>query len=42
MTCVMKEAYLLDMDGVIYREDHLIPGALDLIDAFRENGTPFL
>ena len=38
----MKEAYLLDMDGVIYREDHLIPGALDLIDAFRENGIPFL
>lgn len=38
----MKEAYLLDMDGVIYREDHLIPGALDLIEVFRENGIPFL
>ena len=38
----MKDAYLLDMDGVIYREDQLIPGALELIDLFREHGIPFL
>ena len=34
--------YILDMDGVIYREDHLIPGAKDLIEAFQETGVPFL
>lgn len=38
----MKPAYLLDMDGVIYRENQLIPGALDLISRFREEGIPFL
>ena len=30
------------MDGVIYREDQLIPGALELIEIFHTNGIPFL
>jgi NagD protein len=38
----MKTGYLLDMDGVIYRENHLIPGALELVEAFIETSTPFL
>ncbi len=38
----MKPAFLLDMDGVIYRDDQLVPGAADLIEAFHENGIPFL
>ena len=38
----MKPAFLLDMDGVIYRDDQLLPGAADLIEAFNENGIPFL
>ncbi|MDR2982024.1 MAG: HAD-IIA family hydrolase [Puniceicoccales bacterium] len=37
-----KAAYLLDMDGVIYRENILIPGARELIDQFRESNVPFL
>jgi len=38
----LKPAFLLDMDGVIYREDQLIPGSLELIEAFHANGIPFL
>jgi len=30
------------MDGVIYRENHLIPGAIELVQAFIETSTPFL
>ncbi|MDR3228106.1 MAG: HAD-IIA family hydrolase [Puniceicoccales bacterium] len=37
-----KAAYLLDMDGVIYRENYLIPGAHELIDMFQERDIPFL
>lgn len=35
-------SYLMDMDGVIVREDHLIPGADRFIARLRETGTPFL
>jgi NagD protein len=35
-------AFLLDMDGVIYREDHLLPGAAELVALFQEKGIPFL
>ena len=38
----MKTGYLIDMDGVIYRENHLIPGVTDFIQALAATGTPFL
>jgi len=38
----MKTGYLIDMDGVIYRENHPIPGAVELVQAMLENGVPFL
>lgn len=36
------KGYLLDMDGVIYRESQLLPGAADLIAHFLETSTPFV
>jgi NagD protein len=38
----MKIGYLIDMDGVIYRENHLIPGAAEFVQALVATGTPFL
>ena len=38
----MKTGYLLDMDGVIYRENQLIPGVTEFIEALVSTGTPFL
>lgn len=38
----MKTGYLIDMDGVIYRENHLIPGAVEFVQALIATGTPFL
>ena len=38
----MKTGFLIDMDGVIYRENQLIPGALDFVQALLATGTPFL
>src|SRR5678815_2118504 len=38
----MKTGYLIDMDGVIYRENQLIPGAVDFVQALSSTGTPFL
>lgn len=38
----MKLGYLIDMDGVIYRENQLIPGAADFVEALLSTGTPFL
>ncbi len=38
----MKTGYLIDMDGVIYRENHLIPGVSEFIQALIATGTPFL
>jgi len=38
----MKTGYLIDMDGVIYRENHLIPGVTEFIQALIATGTPFL
>jgi len=34
--------YLMDMDGVLVHEDHLIPGADAFLIELRENGTPFM
>jgi NagD protein len=36
------KGYLLDMDGVIYRENHLLPGAADLIKYFLGQDVPFV
>ena len=36
------KGFILDMDGVIYREDHLIEGAAELIALFQEKEIPFL
>jgi NagD protein len=38
----MKTGYLIDMDGVIYREHQLIAGAADFVQALQATGTPFL
>ncbi|HYG35402.1 MAG TPA: multidrug transporter, partial [Clostridia bacterium] len=38
----MKTGYLIDMDGVIYRENHLIPGAKDFVEALILSGSPFI
>ena len=38
----MKTGYLIDMDGVIYRENQLIPGAAEFVQALSATGTPFL
>ena len=38
----MKTGYLIDMDGVVYRENQLIPGAAEFVQALSATGTPFL
>jgi len=38
----MKTGYLIDMDGVIYRENQLIPGAKDFVEALILSGSPFI
>lgn len=38
----MKQGYLIDMDGVIYRENQLIPGAAEFVETLNSTGTPFL
>src|ERR1700749_665100 len=38
----MKTGYLIDMDGVIYRENHLISGAVEFVQALMATNTPFL
>jgi NagD protein len=35
-------SWLMDMDGVLVREDHAIPGAAEFIQKLKDNGTPFL
>ncbi|MGV9670286.1 MULTISPECIES: HAD-IIA family hydrolase [unclassified Gordonia (in: high G+C Gram-positive bacteria)] len=37
----MTWTYLMDMDGVLIREDHLIPGADAFIAELRDGGIPF-
>lgn len=37
-----SKGYLLDMDGVIYRENHLLPGAAELVEYLLQNALPFL
>ncbi len=38
----MKTGFLIDMDGVIYRENQLIPGAFQFVEALLTAGVPFL
>lgn len=38
----MKTGYLINMDGVICRENQLIPGARDFVEALISCGTPFI
>lgn len=38
----MQTGYLIDMDGVIYRENQLIPGAVEFVRALTAIGAPFL
>ena len=35
-------SWLMDMDGVLVREEHPIPGAAEFLDKLRERGLPFL
>lgn len=35
-------SWLIDMDGVLVQEEHLIEGAARFLDLLRERGTPFL
>ncbi|WBU37342.1 HAD-IIA family hydrolase [Homoserinibacter sp. YIM 151385] len=36
------ECWLTDMDGVLVHENHALPGAAELIQQWRDAGTPFL
>ena len=38
----MKKGFLIDMDGVIYNGDSMIPGADTFIKALQDEGIPFL
>jgi NagD protein len=38
----MKQGFLIDMDGVIYRSNKVIPGADDFINGLIERDLPFL
>src|SRR4051812_43438906 len=35
-------SWLMDMDGVLVREEHAVAGADEVIGALRERGVPFL
>jgi NagD protein len=39
---MMKKGFLIDMDGVIYKGNEPIPGAIAFIDKLRGEGYPFL
>src|SRR5437773_8686151 len=39
---MIRTGYLIDMDGVIYLESRLIPGAVEFVQALHDTGTPFL
>jgi len=38
----MKQGFLIDMDGVIYRGNQLIPGAAEFIHSLQREGLPYL
>lgn len=37
-----QKGYLLDMDGVIYRENHILPGASELVSHLLKTASPFV
>ncbi len=37
-----KKLFLLDMDGTIYLDNTMFPGAMELLDSIRENGGRFV
>lgn len=37
----MTECWLMDMDGVLVRERHAVPGAQEFLSRLREAGRPF-
>jgi NagD protein len=39
---MMRNGYLIDMDGVIYRGSEAIPGAAEFIEHLQEHGVPYL
>lgn len=36
------EYFLLDLDGTIYLDDHLLPGSLEFLATLEKNNTPYL
>jgi NagD protein len=42
MTRRETRSWLMDMDGVLVREEHALPGAGEFLALLRESGTPFL
>jgi NagD protein len=42
MTTREIQSWLMDMDGVLVREEHPIPGADRFLELLQERGTPFL
>jgi NagD protein len=38
----MKTGFLIDMDGVIYRENKLLPGVVEFVEALIASGLPFI
>jgi len=39
---MMKTGYLIDMDGVLYRENQLLPGVVEFVEALIASGSPFI
>jgi NagD protein len=35
-------SWLMDMDGVLVREEHAIPGAGEFLQKLKDSGTPFI
>jgi NagD protein len=38
----MKHGFLIDMDGVIYRGNEMIPGAIEFVQTLRSRNIPFM
>ena len=40
--CTTPQCWLTDMDGVLVREDHALPGAAEFLQTLTEKQRPFL